>query len=83
MLKFYLTTVVIWMIIIYATAKFCGSTIKEKGWIKNVPSTKKSRLPNLFTLAAVPLLRLLVWIFLFVMCIYTREEFEEWINEKK
>lgn len=83
MLKLYLTTVVIWMIILWATAKITAPTIKEKGWIKNVPSTKKSGLPTLFALVAIPVLRLLVWIFLFVMCIYTREEVEEWINEQK
>ena len=81
MLKFYLTTVIIWMIIIYATAKLCGPTIIEKGWIKKVPSTKTSGLSTLFILAAVPIIRLLVWAFLLIMCICTREEFEEWVKK--
>lgn len=83
MLKLYLTTVVIWMIIIYATAKLVGPTIKEKGWIKSDTSTKRGKLSILFTLAAVPFLRLLVWGLLFVMCTYTHEQFEEWANQQK
>lgn len=82
MLKFYLTTVVIWMIIIYATAKITAPVIKEKGWIKSDASTKKGKLSTLFTLAAIPVIRLLVWVFLFVMCTYTHKEFEEWINKR-
>lgn len=83
MLKFYLTTVVVWMIIIYATAKIVGPVVKEKGWIKSDTSTNGGKFSTLFTLAAVPLIRLLVWIFLFVMCTYTHEEFDEWIKGKK
>lgn len=83
MLKFYLTTVVIWMIIIYATVKILGPGIKEKGWIKSDTSTKRGRFSTLFTLAAVPFIRLLVWILLFVMCTYTHEQFEEWKNKQK
>lgn len=82
MLKLYLTTVVIWMIIIYATTKILGPSIKEKGWIKSDTSTKRGKLSTLFVLAAVPLIRLWVWILLFVMCTYTYEQFEEWIKKQ-
>ena len=82
MLKFYLTTVVIWMIIIWATATICGPGIKEKGWIKNDTSTKRGKYSTLIV-AAIPLIRLLVWIFLFIMCSYTYEEFEKWVNKQK
>ena len=82
MLKLYLTTIVVWMIIIYATAKLLGPAIKEKGWIKGDSSTKRESFSILFTLAAVPVIRLLVWAFLFVMCAYTHKEFEEWINKR-
>ena len=83
MLKFYLTTVIVWMIIIYATAKLLGPTIKEKGWIKSDTSTKRGKFSTLFILSAVPGLRAAVWIFLFVMCAYTHEQFEEWANKQK
>lgn len=66
------------MIVIWATAKLCYPIIKEKGWIKNAPSTKKSGFSQYFIVAAVPIIRWLVWAFLLVMCIYTREEYEEW-----
>lgn len=83
MLKFYLTTVVIWMIIIYATAKMLGPAIKEKGWIKSDTSTKRGKFSTLFILAAVPLIRLWVWIVMFVMSVYTYEQLEEWVNKQK
>ena len=78
MLQFYLTTVVIWMIIIYATIQVLGPTMKEKGWVKDNTSTKRSGFSTLLTVAAVPILRLLIWIFLFIASMYTREQIEEW-----
>lgn len=77
MLKLYLTTIVVWMIIIYATAKLLGPAIKEKGWIKGDSSTKRESFSILFTLAAVPIVRALVWMFLLFMCAHTPEQFEE------
>lgn len=71
------------MIILYATAKITAPVIKEKDWIKSDVSAKRGKLSILFTLAAIPILRLLVWIFLFVMCMYTSEEVDEWINKQK
>jgi hypothetical protein len=82
MLKIYLTTVVIWMIILWATAKITAPVIKEKNWIKSDTSTKRGKCSIVFTLAAVPVIRLLVWVFLFVMCVYTHEELEELINKR-
>lgn len=68
------------MIVIYATVKLLGPTIKEKGWIKDDTSTKGGKLSALFILAAVPFFRVWVWIFLFVMGMYTHEQFKEWIS---
>lgn len=76
MLKFYLTTVVIWMIIIYAMAQIFKEGIKEKGWIKEDKSTKKGRFSILFTLAAVPIIRLFVCVLFIYMCSHTPEQLE-------
>ena len=77
MLKFYLTTVVIWMIIIWATVQMFGSAIREKGWIKEDKSTKKGRFSILFTLAAVPIIRLFVCLIIIFMSAYTPEQWQE------
>ena len=82
MLKFYLTTVVVWMIIIWAMAQICEPAIREKGWIKEDKSTKKGRLSILFTLAAVPIIRVFVCIIIFFMSGYTPEQWQE-MREKK
>ena len=83
MLKLYLTTVVIWMIIIWALTQIYEPAIREKGWIKEDKSTKKGRFSILFTLAAVPIIRLFVcWIILF-MSSYTPEQLQEMKDKNK
>lgn len=77
MLKFYLATVVIWMIIIYAMTSIFISSIKENGWNKDKPSKKRIRLSGLFLLAAVPVIRLSVCICILVMALYTPEQIKE------
>lgn len=79
MLKLYLTTVVIWMIIIYATAILVTPKVKENGWFKYDTSEKKGFFKFCLTVL-IPGVRLIVWVFLFVMCLYTPEQFEELIE---
>lgn len=84
MLKFYLTTVVIYMIIIYCTCSIFKDGIKAKGWISE--GKRGSKFGALFTLSAVPILRLGVIILIFYMATHTKEEFNKWyadIQEKK
>ena len=61
MLKFYLTTVVIWMIILQSTFSLFGDAVRKK---IGVNETKKAglikRLNILFVLAAVPIIRLIL-----------------------
>lgn len=80
--KFYLTTVVIWMIIIYAMAKLFEEGIREKGWVKEDKSTKKGVFSKLFTLAAVPIVRLFVCVLIIYMSSHTPEQLEEWKMKK-
>ena len=77
MLQFYLITVIIWMIIIYAMTAIFESSIKEKGWLKDKPNKKRGWLSRLFLLSAVPVMRLFVCICIFVMALYTPEQIEE------
>lgn len=83
MLKFYLTTVVIWMIIIRATAQIFEPAIREKGWIKEDKSTKRGRFSILFTLAAVPIIRLFVCVIIVFMSSHTPEQLQEMREKNK
>lgn len=80
MLNFYLTTVVIWMIIIYATALLFGPKIKENGWITDDVSASRG-LFRFLAAVLIPGVRGMLWASLFAMWIYTKEQFEELTNQ--
>ena len=78
MFKFYLATVVIWMIIIYCVvAIFQNGIVKKLG----VKETKKAslfkRLNGLFILAAIPFIRLIVVIVLIYIATCKQEDYDE------
>lgn len=77
MLKIYLISVVIWMIIIYAMAAICEASIKTNGWTKDKESKKRGVISSLFILSAVPVFRIIVVISMFIMAAYTPEQVEE------
>lgn len=77
MLTFYLSTVVIWMIVIYSISKIFKPQIVENGWVDGNKS-KGNLIVNLFTLAAVPFLRLVGGILIIAMAGVTKQQFEEW-----
>ena len=77
MLGFYLSIVVIWMIVIYALINIFKDTIKANGWIPE-NNKKKNTIVALFMLSAVPLFRLGVAIIIIMMAGITKEQFEEW-----
>ena len=70
MLKFYLTTVVIYMIIIYCMCSIFKNSIRAKGWTCEEKRVNKFRM--LFTLSAVPILRFGVLILIFYMATHTK-----------
>lgn len=78
MLKFYLITVVIWMIIIY-----CTTAIFQNGIAKKLKTNeeKKSglfkKLRGLFILAAIPIVRLLVVVVLIYIAACKQEDFDK------
>ena len=79
MLESYLTSVIIYMIIIYCTCSILKDGIKAKGWTTN--DNGKTKLSSLFMLAAVPVLRVAVLIVIIYMFTYTKEDFEKWYKE--
>lgn len=76
MLQFYLTTVAIWLIILYALIFVCRNTIKENGWLEN-NKKQKSVLQGFLTivaLSAIPVFRVIMAITILVMACKTKEE---------
>lgn len=79
MLQMYLASVFIWVIIIYATTTLCAGKIVANGWLDNAtPSGSNRGLVILFTVAAIPILRLLMVIVLIALSSMTPEKYEEW-----
>lgn len=84
MLKFYLTTVVIWMIIIYCTAAIFQNGIAKK--FKTNEEKKASlfkKLKGLFILAAIPIVRLLIVIVLIYIATCKQEDFDKLMEAAK
>lgn len=76
MLQFYLTTVAIWLIILYALAFVCEDAIKENGWLEN-NKKPKSILQGFLTavaLSAIPVFRVIIAITILMMACKTKEE---------
>ena len=82
MLKIYLSSVIIYMIIISCLCFLFHDAIKKNGWA----STEKpnvNKLTALFVLSAVPLLRIYVVGLFIYMATHTKEQFEKWQEEVK
>lgn len=78
MLKFYLTTVIIWMFIIYCvTAIFRNGIIKKVGANKEKESGLFKKFEALFILSAVPIIRLFVVIVIIYIATCKQEDFDE------
>lgn len=82
MLKFYLTTVVIWMIIIYCTAAMFENAIDKK--LATLPTYKENKKSSLFKkfralfiLAAIPIVRLIIVIVLIYIAACKQEDFDK------
>ena len=78
MLKFYLSTIIIWYIIIYATCKLTIPIIKKNEWDKLYTNTNenKSRIKRLFgclLISAIPIFRLIVVVGLFILAFNKNE----------
>ena len=83
MLKLYLTSIIIWMIINYSVIKMFANNITENGWYDGVKSTKMNKVTALFVISAVPLLRVFTLFCIFYIASFTKEEFDEWQKKQK
>lgn len=71
MLKFYLTTVAIYAIIILSMCKMFKSAINENGWFKDEEKeTGENKWTMLFCLSAVPIIRLLIVISIYMIAMH-------------
>lgn len=74
MLKFYLSTIVIWYIIIFASTKITMPLIKKNEWIEI--EKKGGKIKGLFgclLISAIPVFRLIVTISLFILSFNKKE----------
>lgn len=80
MLRFYLLTVAIWMIIINSALFISCQSIIDRGWRSQKEYSGTESLMALFALAAIPFIRVLFLFVIFLMATKTPEEFEEMIE---
>ena len=83
MLKFYLTSVLIYMIIIYCESKMFKDDICKNGWLNNMEKKKNNKIGTLFCMSAIPIIRVIIVIMFCVMFIYPKEKVNAWIEENK
>ena len=84
MLTFYLSTVVIWMIIFLSLMLILVERIDKNGWLtgdSNKGSVKD--IVHLFLISTIPILRLVIVIIFITMASVNKEEFYEWIKTNK
>lgn len=84
MFKFYLTTIIIWMIIIY-----CVIAIFQKGIVDKLKTNEDKKanffkkFKTLFVFAAVPIIRLFVVILLIYIATCKQEDFDKLMEAAK
>ena len=83
MLEFYLTTVVIWMIIIASLLLMFGDAIKKKQANELKKTNVIKKIASLFVMSAVPVLRLVVAATIFYMAVCSQEDFDRLMNKNK
>ena len=82
MIQVYLSSVAVWMIIIYCLCWLFKNAIKNNGWISQKSDTSKTnKLVVLFVLSAVPIIRFIVCVTIVFMSMYTKEDFEKFKAE--
>ncbi len=75
MLRFYLSTILMFAVIIYASLMVCLPTMRQKKWFKSLERTSAAQgLATIFAVAAVPIIRLLVVVGIYVLTFKEDEE---------
>lgn len=83
MLEVYLSSVIIWMIIIFCICCIFANKIIENGWLDKKNKKYPHWLFSLFVLSAVPILRLFVAGAIIYMAAVTKEEFDNEYNKEQ
>lgn len=82
MLKFYITTVIVYMIVLYCECKVFKDSIIKNGWGTEGKSNM-SAFCALFCYSAIPLFRFILAVMIFIMAVYPKEKVNEWIKENQ
>ena len=83
MLIAYVTSIVVWMIILIGTVYIFEDRIRENGWMKDVKQANKNPWLLVFFMSAIPLLRVVFFIAELMMVAATKEEIDELIEDLK
>ena len=84
MLEFYLSSVIVWFIILFSEIVIFKDQIYKNGWWD--PQKKRNIIRSVFNrilTAAIPIFRLLVAIFIFMMATVSKERFNKIAEEYK
>lgn len=82
MISTYLSSVIIYMIIIDCACCIFGNSAKKNGW-ESTEKSNENKWDVLFILSAVPIVRIAVVVIIFYMATHTKEEFDKWYAEIK
>ena len=89
MLKFYLSSVLIWSIILICEMLVFKDAIYKNGWLDNMKTKEFSVLRFITTIlsyiaaAAIPIFRFILAIIIFILAVVSQERFNELLEEIK
>lgn len=83
MLGFYFKTIIFWAIVIFCSLAVCAQKIKENGWCDNRSQVypPQKALILICCVCAIPFLRLLVVVVIYIMAGMIPNECDEWLNK--
>lgn len=77
MFKFYIGTVICWMIIIWCSIRLCKDKIIENGWLSSAKKLNMTPFGVLFCTSTIPFLRFLVFIVVIYMACVSKDDHEK------
>ena len=77
MFKFYISTVICWMIIIWCSIKLCKDKIVENGWLNTAKKLDMTPFGALFCISAIPFFRFLVFIVILYMACVSKDKYDQ------
>lgn len=82
MFKIYISSVIIWMIVIYSFVTITKEQIRKNGWLNENRKSDRNWLMTLFCTSAIPVIRVFIFLAICLMACVTEEQYEEWKNSK-